>query len=194
MPQMMPQTCPRHATDIPQMMSSSGPQVVLKWSQSGPQNIAHEGYLQHCTWLYAAVIGCTWLCLGLSWSTLIQTNTVSVYTGLNDQKLKVDWVWGGNLWKHLFNEHRSLVLIIQTNWGLPVLPIEVLIKSKTKLCCVSVNVWVLPRDNIDLLVCCVDLVCLFVCLFVCLLCWSSCLLCFCQCLSVAKRQHWSSCW
>ena len=66
--QMMLQTCPRwchshaphDAPDMSQMMSSSGPLVVPKWSSSGPQerllfkNIAHDGSFQHCTWLYLA--------------------------------------------------------------------------------------------------------------------------------------------
>ena len=62
------------------------------------ESIAHYGSFQYCTWLYPAVPGCTWLYLALPRSAMIYLTTdchillltglnVSVYTGLNAQKL-----------------------------------------------------------------------------------------------------------
>ena len=77
--------------------------------------------------LFSTVPGCTRLYLALHRSAMIYLTidchrlpltglNASVYTGLNVQKLKVGWMgWdlGRNLWKHLFHEHLSAVLIIQ---------------------------------------------------------------------------------
>ena len=56
MPELMPQTCPRHTLQHPLTESYwiSSKRLLFK-------NIAHDGSFQHCTWLHLAVPGCTCL-------------------------------------------------------------------------------------------------------------------------------------
>ena len=73
MPQVMPQTCPDDAADMPQLMPQLMPKTYLSvWylisSKRMPacfKNIACDRSFHHCTWLYLAVPGFSWLHLAL---------------------------------------------------------------------------------------------------------------------------------
>ena len=81
-----PRWCLRHALDDVLKWSPSGPLLVPKWSPCGPQvvylwplGIIFDILEVHAFWkysiscvfsaLYLAIPSCTWLCLGLPWST-----------------------------------------------------------------------------------------------------------------------------
>ena len=89
---------------------------------------------RQCTTVQLRFKGVTWLSKLACWMIIILQGwqikympmtrlNASVHTGLNVQKLLLDWVWDGNHWKHLFYEHRGanntyyiLELVIPILW------------------------------------------------------------------------------